>query len=60
MELLGTHFCFNIGSWRLRFAFAIEDADLQSPSAAVAASRDLRLASDEKFDRIFPNGRYTT
>jgi hypothetical protein len=57
MELLGTHFSLNIGSWRLRFAFAIEDADIASTSAAVAPARDLRLTSDEKFDRIFPNHR---
>ncbi len=57
MELIGTHFCLNIGSWRLRFALAIEDAELAPPAAAVAPSRDLRLASDEKLNRIFPNRR---
>ncbi|HEY9084878.1 MAG TPA: hypothetical protein VIN40_02915 [Candidatus Tyrphobacter sp.] len=56
VELLGTHLCLNIGAWRLRFAFAIEDADLQPPASA-APARDLRPASDEKLDRIFPNRR---
>ena len=31
MEILGTNFCLNIGSWRLRIGFALEDTDLPMP-----------------------------
>lgn len=57
MELIGTHLCLTIGSWRVRVSFAIEDADLQAPVAAARPSRELRALSDEKLDGIFRNRR---
>lgn len=57
MEIMGTHLCFAIGAWRLRFSLAIEDTDVQLQTQQTRAETPLRLPSSEKLTRIFPNRR---
>ena len=57
MELMGTHFSFTIGAWRLRFSVAIEDTDLQVPATVQKPEVPLRLAPTEKVNGIYPNRR---
>ena len=57
MELMGTHFSISIGAWRLKFSLAVEDTDLQQHPTPTIAETPLRIASSEKFSRIYPNRR---
>ena len=51
MEILGTNFTLSLGSWRLRFVLAIEEADSQparkvTPRIACGSCRRTNTCAD--------------
>ncbi len=49
MEILGSNFSITLGSWRVRFGFAIEDVDVPAPSKEVP--HRVRIIADDAFSR---------
>jgi len=49
MEIMGTNFAITLGSWRLRFALAIEDVD--APQSAKEAPHHVRIVTDDAYSR---------
>jgi hypothetical protein len=47
MELLGTQFSLTLGSWRLRFAFAVED--VEQPPTTVAPPHHVRIVPERTY-----------
>lgn len=50
MEILGTNFVLSLGSWRLRFVLAIEDADAL-PERKAAPPHRMRLIPEDEYVR---------
>lgn len=50
MEILGTSFTLSLGSWRLRFVLAIEEADSQ-PATKVTPPHRLRVVPADEYVR---------
>jgi len=49
MEMLGTNFSITLGSWRLRFCFALEDID--TPPVREAPPHRVRIVPDDTYSR---------
>lgn len=54
MEILGTNFSITLGSWKLRFCFAVEDVDAPVRPKAQAPHR-VRIVQDEYSHRASAN-----
>jgi hypothetical protein len=52
MEFIGTQFHLTLGHWRLRFSFAIEDADEQPAAAAAKPPHRLLYAKPNESHRV--------
>ena len=50
MEILGTNFSITLGSWRLRFCFAVEDVDEPVPVKTRPPHR-VRVIPEDEFVR---------
>jgi hypothetical protein len=50
MEILGTHFSLSLGSWRLRFVLAIEEAD-DRPAEKARPPHRLRVIPEDEYVR---------
>lgn len=50
MEILGTHFSLSLGSWRLRFVLAIEEAD-DRPTEKARPPHRLRVIPEDEYVR---------
>lgn len=50
MEIFGTHFSLSLGSWRLRFVLAIEEAD-DRPPEKVRTPHRLRVIPEDEYVR---------
>jgi hypothetical protein len=50
MEILGTHFLLSLGSWRLRFVLAIEEAD-DPPAEKARPPHRLRVIPEDEYVR---------
>ena len=48
MEILGTNFAITLGSWRLRFCFAVEDVDAPVPAKAKPPHR-VRIIREDSY-----------
>ncbi len=50
MEIIGTNFSLTLGSWRLRFGFAVEDIDTP-PQAKDAPPHHVRIVPEDTYSR---------
>jgi hypothetical protein len=50
MEILGTHFSLSLGSWRLRFVLAIEEAE-DRPAETTRPPHKLRVIREDEYVR---------
>jgi hypothetical protein len=50
MEIIGTNFSITLGSWRLRFDFAVEDIDVMPQSKEPPPHR-IRIISEDAYTR---------
>ncbi len=53
MEILGTNFAITLGSWRVRFCFAVEDVDAPAPAKAKPPHRVRIVPEDDYVGRGF-------
>lgn len=49
MEIIGTNFTLTLGSWRLRFAFAVEDTDDFAPMPKARTPHKMRLVREDEY-----------
>lgn len=50
MELIGSNFALTIGSWRVRFGFAIEEVDA-TPYARQPIPHRVRFVAEDDYQR---------
>ncbi|HUN28840.1 MAG TPA: hypothetical protein VMV65_03460 [Alphaproteobacteria bacterium] len=50
MEIIGTNFSITVGSWRIRFGFAVEDVDVP-PQPKEASPHHVRIISEDTYSR---------
>lgn len=51
MELIGTNFCLNLGGWRLRLSFAIDDNEEEPAARKARPPHRLRVVPEDEFVR---------
>jgi hypothetical protein len=54
MEIFGTNFSITLGSWRVRFGFAVEDIDTP-PQVRDAPPHHVRIVAEDAYSRSRQN-----
>ena len=49
MEIIGTNFAITLGSWRLRFCFAVEDIDAPVPPPKAQTPHRVRVMHEDEY-----------